>query len=117
MAVAAMAAAAANTTIDPAPDIRLLLVSSRTRNKKAIFLSVLPSVKTIQYNYETTTLDDLSSMIVGTLGGIKVSSIAMILHTSERELFVCAPGEARISLRTLITEDPVKAFFQVRSER
>ena len=43
-------------------DYRLLVVSSRARNKVAIFNSVLPNLVLVDYNYEMTTLDELLSV-------------------------------------------------------
>jgi hypothetical protein len=49
---------------------RLLIVSSRSRNKIAISGSVLSNVIKLEYDYETSTLSDL--VILGTRG--KISS-------------------------------------------
>ena len=92
-------------------DYRLLVVSSRARNKVAIFNSVLPNLILVDYNYESTTLDELLEKIKRALNGTKVASMALILHTSERELFICSPGPALISLKTLINDESIKKFF------
>ena len=34
----------------------------------------------------------------------------MVLHTSERELFICGPGPAYISLKALISNPSMKDF-------
>ena len=91
-------------------DYRLLVVSSRARNKVAIFNSVLPNLVLVDYNYETTTLDELVQKIRKSLSGTKVVSVAMVLHTSERELFICGPGPAFISLKALISNPSMKDF-------
>ena len=91
-------------------DYRLLVVSSRARNKVAIFNSVLPNLILVDYNYESTTLDELLEKIKRSLNGTKVASMAFVLHTSERELFICSPGSALISLKTLINDDGIKRF-------
>ena len=91
-------------------DYRLLVVSSRARNKVAIFNSVLPNLVLVDYNYETTTLDELVQKIRKSLSGTKVVSVAMVLHTSERELFICGPGPAFLSLKALISDPSMKAF-------
>ena len=44
------------------------------------------------------------------LNGTKVASMAMVLHTSERELFICSPENALISVKTLINDEAVKKF-------
>jgi hypothetical protein len=90
---------------------RLLVVSSRARNKVPIYSSVLPNIHLMEYGYETTTLEDLIEKIVQTLKGTKVASMAMVLHTSERELFICSPGPALVSLRTTINDPSIKEFF------
>lgn len=36
--------------------------------------------------------------------------MAMVLHTSERELFICSPENALISVKTLINDEAVKKF-------
>ena len=98
-----------NTIIEM--DYRLLVVSSRARNKVAIFNSVLShNLILVDYNYESTTLDDLLEKIKRALNGTKVASMALVLHTSERELFICSPGSALISLKTLINDDGIKRF-------
>lgn len=51
---------------------RLMLVSSRVRNKPAIVAAALPHVRVIEYSYDTTTLDDLMTMIEQRLQGRRV---------------------------------------------
>ena len=41
----------------------------------------------------------------------KVPSIALILHSSEHELFLTAPGERRLSLRSMVNDEAVRNFF------
>ncbi len=99
-----------------ARDRRLLLVSSRARNKPAMYGAVLPGVRlggetrsviiiwtqnkcvvpsrVVEYSYETSQLEDLfdqAKAALATQGGqvAKVSSVALVLHSSERELFLC----------------------------
>ena len=48
--------------------------------------------------------------ILKSLSGTKVVSVAMVLHTSERELFICGPGPAYISLKALISNPSMKDF-------
>ena len=91
-------------------DYRLLVVSSRARNKVAIFNSVLPHLFLVDYNYEMTTIEELMQKIKKVLGGTKVASMAFVLHTSERELFICGPGPAYISLKALINDAAIKEF-------
>ena len=91
---------------------RLLVVSSRARNKVAIFNSVLPNLILVDYNYETTSLEELLEKITKALNGTKVASMGMVLHTSERELFICGPGPAFISLKALINDARIKEFLQ-----
>ncbi len=38
--------------------------------------------------------------------------MAMVLHSSEHELFLVAPGEAKLSLRTMVGDDAVRGFFR-----
>ena len=93
-------------------EYRLLVVSSRARNKVAIFNSVLPNLILVDYNYETTSLEELLEKITKALNGTKVASMAMVLHTSERELFICGPGPAFVSLKALINDARIKDFLQ-----
>lgn len=93
-------------------EYRLLVVSSRARNKVAIFNSVLPNLILVDYNYETTSLEELLEKITKALNGTKVASMAMVLHTSERELFICGPGPAFLSLKALINDARIKDFLQ-----
>lgn len=71
---------------------RLLVVSSRARNKVGIQKAVLPNVRLVEYSFDSTTLDELSTLIDKAVGGRKVSSMAFVIHSSEKELFICAPG-------------------------
>ena len=56
-------------------EYRLLVVSSRARNKVAIFNSVLPNLVLVDYNYETTTLEELLEKMVKSLGRVKESDL------------------------------------------
>ena len=42
---------------------------------------------------------------------LKVPSIAMVLHSSEHELFLTAPGERKLSLRSMVNDEAVRNFF------
>ena len=46
---------------------RLIVVSSRARNKLAIYASVLSNVIVMEYSYETHTLQDISELIKNVL--------------------------------------------------
>ena len=35
----------------------------------------------------------------------------MILHSSEHELFLTAPGERKLSLRSMVNDEAVRNFF------
>jgi hypothetical protein len=41
----------------------------------------------------------------------QVPSIAMVLHSSEHELFLTAPGEDKLSLRSMVSDESVRNFF------
>ena len=56
------------TMIDPPSTMskayfRLIIVSSRARNKLAIYASVLPNVIVMEYTYETNTLQDIADLV------------------------------------------------------
>ena len=51
---------------------RLLLLSSRARNKPAIYASVWPHIKVLEFNYDSTTIEELQRSTVANLGGTKV---------------------------------------------
>ena len=73
---------------------RLVLVSSRARNKLAVYASVLPNVIAMEYSYETFGLDDILDQVAMKLKVTKVAkvaSIAFILHTSEKVSFWSKP--------------------------
>ena len=66
---------------------RLVLVSSRARNKLAVYASVLPNVIAMEFSYETFTLDDILDQVEMKLRvskANKVASVAFVLHTSEK---------------------------------
>ena len=45
------------------PSYRLIVVSSRARNKLAIYASVLPHVIAMEYSFESNTLQDIAGLI------------------------------------------------------
>ncbi len=90
---------------------RILVVSSRARNKPAIYSSVLSNIHLVEYNYETTSVEDIKEKLVKQLNGNKVASMAMVLHSSGRELFICSPGPAVVSLKAIINDPAIKEFF------
>ena len=51
---------------------RLLLISSRARNKPAIYASVWPHIKVLEFNYDSSTIEELRRSTVAHLGGTKV---------------------------------------------
>ena len=57
------------------PFFRIIVVSSRARNKLAIYASVLPNVIVMEYSYETHTLHNIAELIKSVL--IKVCSLYM----------------------------------------
>ena len=65
-------------------DYRLLVVSSRARNKVAIFNSVLPNLVLVDYNYEMTTLDELLSVWFSKKYLVRIRVVCNFLVTSER---------------------------------
>ena len=98
----------------PSPPKRLVLVSSRARNKLAVYASVLPGVITMEYSYETFSVEDIMELIqikFKVEKVAKVASIALVLHTSEKELFISSVDNARLNLQTIINDANVRDFF------
>ncbi|XP_040565280.1 serine/threonine-protein kinase Nek8 [Lepeophtheirus salmonis] len=91
---------------------RLLIVSSRVRHKSAVLSSIRDNgIYTVQYNFETMSIEDILLLVANTIKHDRVTSIAFILHSSEKELFLCRPGESKISLKTMIGDQMVRKFF------
>ena len=40
----------------------------------------------------------------------RVSSVALVLHSSERELFLCQVGMSRLSLKSIVRDEGVRRF-------
>lgn len=88
---------------------RLLVMSSRARNKLAMYASVLPGVVAVEYSYESDSLHDILWLVRKSLTNPKtaagpqgkVASVAFVLHTSERELFLCSSQDIRYSIGPL----------------
>lgn len=94
---------------------RLVIVSSRARNKLAAHASVLPGVITIEYNYDSCTTQDILDLIRIKLSKAKIKrviSIAFLIHTSEKELFICSPNRIRLNLKTIINHVELRQFFE-----
>lgn len=100
-----MAAAAASEIL------RLLVLSSRARNKSAIKGSLRgPEIIVLEYDYDSSTLDEVLDAVAKILSGRKVASVALVLHSSERELFLTAAGEAKLSLSSIVKDGDVNSF-------
>ena len=93
-------------------DNRLLLISSRVRNKPAMYSAVRPNIKVVEYNFDSHGLDEILGLVGTFLAGLKMTSIAMVVHSSERDLFVCAPGESKLSLKSVIGDEKIRNFFK-----
>ncbi|XP_059148769.1 uncharacterized protein LOC131935999 [Physella acuta] len=76
---------------------RLLIVSSKIRNVVSIRHALVPGVYCIQYNYDSSTLDDIETMIAQTINGKKVQSIAFIIHCTGSSLFLSAKEDKNIN--------------------
>ena len=60
------------------PQHRLIVVSSRARNKMAIYASVLPNVIAMEYSYETNTIQDISELIKNVLQKVISAMMSLI---------------------------------------
>ncbi|XP_042232485.1 serine/threonine-protein kinase Nek8-like isoform X2 [Homarus americanus] len=89
---------------------RLLLVSSRARHVGPIACSILPGVLLVTYKYETSTLDHILSQVSGALAGRKVETLAVVLHGSESQLYLCGPGEKVVSGHSAAEQVSVREF-------
>ncbi|CAB4061412.1 Sodium/calcium exchanger 3,Sodium/calcium exchanger 1,Sodium/calcium exchanger 2 [Lepeophtheirus salmonis] len=93
---------------------RLLIVSSRVRHKSAVLSSIRDNgIYTVQYNFETMSIEDILLLVANTIKHDRVTSIAFILHSSEKELFLCRPGESKISLKTMIGDQMLESLLNV----
>ncbi|XP_047483303.1 serine/threonine-protein kinase Nek8-like [Penaeus chinensis] len=90
---------------------RLLLVSSRARHVDPVAQALLPGVLMVTYKYETSTLDHILAQVTTALGGRKVETVAVVLHGSEVELYLCGPGEKVLSAHSASEQVSVREFF------
>ena len=74
--------------LSPPRPTRLLLMSSRARNKPAIYAAVWPHVKVLEYNYDSTTIEELHKSTVSHLGGEKVKSCRSKVPTRRTQTFL-----------------------------
>lgn len=60
-----------------------------------------PVCRVVEYSYENNLLEEVLEQVKAALAGPgggrvdKVSSVALVLHSSERELFVCQVVQGR----------------------
>lgn len=78
-----------NASPDP---LRLIVASSRAPCLPVVLETVHSNVKVVQYKYETCTLDDILVEISNSLGRFRVETIALLMHCSETEIFICFTG-------------------------
>ncbi|KAK7065524.1 hypothetical protein SK128_006706 [Halocaridina rubra] len=98
------------TKVSPKERWRLLLVSSRARHVGPVAQSILPGILLVTYKYETSTMDHILNQVAGALGGRKVESIAIVLHGSEMQLYLCGPGEKVLSTHSAAEQVSVREF-------
>ena len=58
--------------------------------------------------FQTASIKKVLSRNLPVDSGSKVSSIALVLHSSEKELFLCFPGEAKISVKTAVRDASIR---------
>ena len=80
------------TQIDPPSTMsktyfRLIIVSSRARNKLAIYASVLPNVIVMEYTYETNTLQDIADLVKGVLRKVSIMQFSIVCKNGAEFLF------------------------------
>ena len=66
-----------------ADDRRLLLLSSRVRNKPAMYAAAFPGVRIVEFAYETTTLEEILEAVAKALEGKKVGSITCTINCDD----------------------------------
>ncbi|KAJ9591396.1 hypothetical protein L9F63_002002, partial [Diploptera punctata] len=90
---------------------RLIVASSRAPHLSVVLDTVYSNVKVVQYKYETCTLDDILVEITKTLGRIRVGTIALLMHCSESEIFICFTGGKVLSLESVKSDVSIREFF------
>ncbi len=98
-----------NMTINSAP--KVLLVSSRLDDAHDLVNAANSNVLVIQYNPETTVLNELNAMVTDALKGGKASSIAFAAHNCGRNKFHIADSEV-ISLRSTVSNSKQGEFWR-----
>ncbi|XP_066264089.1 uncharacterized protein [Branchiostoma lanceolatum] len=93
---------------------RLLLLSSRAKNSGTIAASVLPNVHVIRYNYENSTLDGILKQTAEVLGGIKVESMACVMHSSGGSIYVCS--DRLLTSVNIIEQSSIRDFYSTLVE-
>ncbi|XP_018009884.1 serine/threonine-protein kinase Nek8-like [Hyalella azteca] len=107
----------AQNGLSAAGKLRLLLTSSRARNVIFLAPSALPEVITVNYKYESSTLDSILGEVREKLQGHRVESIAMVVTSTEKELSLCGVGEKVLNTHTASTDVSVREFFKSLCER
>ncbi|XP_078620370.1 uncharacterized protein LOC144887197 [Branchiostoma floridae x Branchiostoma japonicum] len=93
---------------------RLLLLSSRAKNSGTIATSVRSNVHVIRYNYENSTLDGILKQTAEVLGGIKVESIACVMHSSGGSIYVCS--DRLLTSLNIIEQSSIRDFYSTLVE-
>ncbi|XP_071787892.1 uncharacterized protein [Asterias amurensis] len=77
---------------------RLVLLSNKIKNHNIVANALLPNVKLVQYKYESGSFEAIFNQITLALNGIKVRSIACILHTKPGSVLFYTNGDYRETL-------------------
>lgn len=96
-----------NASPDP---LRLIVASSRAPCLPVVLETVHSNVKVVQYKYETCTLDDILVEISNSLGRFRVETIALLMHCSETEIFICFTGGKVLSLESVKKDVSIREF-------
>ncbi|XP_063218501.1 serine/threonine-protein kinase Nek8-like [Bacillus rossius redtenbacheri] len=89
---------------------RLLLASSRAPHVTAAAASAREGTAVLRYQYEACTLDHILEEVAQTLGQKKAEGIAMLMHSSDSEIFVCSPGEKVLSVESVQSDVSMREF-------
>ncbi|XP_021939343.1 serine/threonine-protein kinase Nek8-like isoform X2 [Zootermopsis nevadensis] len=89
---------------------RLIVASSRAPHLSVVLETVHNNVKVVQYKYETCTLDDILVEISKTLGRSRVETVALLMHCSETEIFICFTGGKVLSLESVKADVSIREF-------
>ncbi|CAG0889811.1 unnamed protein product [Darwinula stevensoni] len=96
----------------PADLHRLLIASNRVRNLNLIGECLRLEVTAVLYRYDSDTLQSILDQVGKRLNGVKVESVAFLMHGTENGVYLTGPKSKVLNMDTVMEDEETREFFK-----